>query len=87
VFGKMERLMAEYGPVALGTYFGIFALTWAGFATAMSMGIEVTSAAGGAGLFGASWIATKVTQPLRIGATAVLTPVVASVTRRRKSSP
>lgn len=84
VFGKMERLMAEYGPIALGTYLGIFALTWAGFATALSVGLEVSSAAGGAGLFGASWLATKVTQPLRIGATALLTPLVATVTRRRK---
>jgi len=82
VWGKMEHLMAEYGPIALGTYLTIFGLTWAGFAAAISMGVAVESAAGGAGLVGASWLATKVTQPLRIGATAVLTPVVARFTRR-----
>lgn len=78
--------MTEYGPVALGTYLTIFGLTWAGFATALSMGVHVESAAGGAGLAGASWLATKVTQPLRIGATALLTPIVAGFTRRTKRS-
>lgn len=84
----MEHLVSEYGPIAFGTYFVIFGMTWAGFATALAFGLKIgSSAAGGASLAGASWLATKVTQPLRIGATAVLTPVVAGFTRRGKKAP
>jgi hypothetical protein len=68
--------------VALGTYLAIFALVLAGFAVAISFGFHVQSGAGTAGVLGAAYVATKVTQPLRIGATLVLTPVVAKVLSR-----
>lgn len=79
---KLNALLEEYGPVALVLYFVIFIGVWAGFAIAIKFGFQPESAAGGAGLLGASYLATKVTQPLRIGATLVLTPGVAAVWNR-----
>jgi hypothetical protein len=79
---KLKSLLAEYGNVALGTYIAIWLLTLAGFAIAISTGIQVEGAASGAGLLGATWVATKLTQPLRIAGTLVSTPIVAAVLRK-----
>jgi hypothetical protein len=74
---KLEELLTRYGPIALWTYLVIFVIVLAAFAGAIAMGADVESASGGATTLGAAWLATKVTQPLRIAATFVLTPVVA----------
>jgi len=79
---KLKNLLAEYGNVAIGTYLVIWLLTLAGFAIAISMGIKVEGAASGAGLAGATWLAAKLTQPLRIAATLALTPLIAAVLRK-----
>jgi hypothetical protein len=79
---KLKSLLAEYGNVAIGTYLTIWVLTLAGFAIAISMGLEVEGVASGAGLAGATWLATKLTQPLRIAGTLALTPIVAAVLRK-----
>jgi hypothetical protein len=79
---KLKSLLAEYGNVALVTYIVIWVLTLAGFAIAISMGIQVEGAASGVGLLGATWLATKLTQPLRIAGTLALTPIVAAVLRK-----
>lgn len=84
---KLKALLAEYGNIALGTYIVIWLATLAGFATAISMGVQVESAASGAGLLGASWVATKLTQPLRIAGTLAATPLVAVALRRLRGSP
>ena len=84
---KLKKLVSEYGPVALGTYLAIFALVLGGFAVAISLGLHVQSAAGTAGVLGAAWVAAKVTQPLRIAATLVLTPIVAKVLSRFRAPP
>lgn len=81
---RLKKLMAEYGQVAIYTYFALFFLVFAGFALAIAWGIEVESAKGGAGLVGAAYLATKVTQPLRIGATLLLTPLVAKVVSKTR---
>lgn len=64
------------------TYFSIFALVFAGFAIAISMGVTVDSAAGTAGTVGAAYVATKLTQPLRILATLLLTPILGKLVAR-----
>jgi hypothetical protein len=79
---KLEALVSEYGTAALVTWFGIFALTWAGFATAISFGYEVDSGGEGTGVVAVAYIATQLTKPIRIGATVVLTPVVVRVWHR-----
>lgn len=87
---KLNELLERYGPIALVLYFVIFFGVWAGFAVAISMGFKPESATGGAGLVGASYLAAKLTQPLRIAATLGLTPGVARVweyVRRRPKPP
>lgn len=84
---KLKDLLDKYGPVAIVLYFVIFFGVWAGFAVAISLGFEPESSAGGAGVIGASYLATKLTQPLRIGATLVLTPGVSSLWTRLSGRP
>jgi hypothetical protein len=83
---RLKSLLAEYGKLAIYVYLGIFVVVLAGFAVAIQSGVKIESAAGKAGLIGAAWLATKVTQPLRILAALVLTPLVARLVRRRKPS-
>jgi hypothetical protein len=80
---KLKALAAEYGKVAVFVWFGIFVLVFAAAAIAIHFGFEFEGAAGSAGTLGAAYIATKLTQPLRILATVALTPLVAKVVRRR----
>ena len=84
---KLKALLAEYGNIALGTYIVIWLATLAGFAIAISLGFQVESATGGVGLLGASWVATKLTQPLRIAGTLAATPLVAAALRKLRRSP
>ena len=79
---KWKALLAEYGPVAVGVYLAIFAVVFAGAAVALQLGFSFEVTAGSAGTLGAAWVATKLTQPLRILATVALTPPVAAVVRR-----
>lgn len=78
----MKGIFAEYGTLAIVLYLIIFAITLAGFAVAISFGVETDSAAGSAGTLAAAWLATKLTQPLRILATLALTPLVAAGLKR-----
>jgi hypothetical protein len=79
---RLNALMTEYGSLALYVYFIIFALVLVSFALAIQLGFKTDSTAGTAGTWGAAWVATKLTQPLRIGATLVLTPIIGNVRRR-----
>lgn len=83
---RIEKLLAEYGPVFMVIYFSIFGLVLAGFAIAIGMGMQVESASGKAGTLGAAWLATKVTQPLRIAASAALTPLIGKRWMRRRAA-
>ena len=80
----MKNLLAEYGRLALYTYLALFGVVLVGFAGAIHLGVHTQSTAGKAGLWGAAWLATKITQPLRILATVALTPLVAQVLKWRK---
>ena len=77
-----KDILAEYGAVALVVYLTIFAVVLFSFWAAISMGWKPGSAVGSVGAFTAAYIATKVTQPLRIAATLALTPIVARVYER-----
>ncbi len=68
-------------------YLVIFFAVLFGFWTAIQMGWRAESTAGSAGSFAAAYIATKLTQPLRIGATLLLTPIVARVLDRLRPRP
>ena len=80
---RSKRLLAEYGPVAIFVYLTIFVVTWAGFAIAIASGVGVEGVGEGVGTIGAAWVATKVTQPVRILATLLATPFLARLLRRK----
>lgn len=75
-----ERLaahFAEYGKIAIYTYFTLSILAIIGFSIAIGVGVAPSSATGVLGTIGAGWLAAKATMPLRILATLALTPLVA----------
>jgi len=80
----VQKLMAEYGTVAVIVYFTIFFATLGGFWLAIRFGWRPSSAAGSVGTLAAAYIATKLTQPIRIAATVVVTPFVAKLYERAR---
>ena len=79
---KLKKLLEEYGRLAIWIYVVIWLTVLAGSALAIVAGFSVKSGQGGLGVLGAAWLATKLTQPLRIGATLALTPVVAAALKK-----
>ena len=79
---KLKLLLEEYGRVAIWTYLVIWIVVLASFATAMAVGFRATGGQAGLGVLGAAWVATKLTQPLRIAASLALTPVVAAALKK-----
>ena len=80
--------MAEYGVIAVIIYFSIFFLTWVGAWAAIERGVDLAALAkrvgfsstgivANLGAWTAAYIFTKLLQPVRIGLTVVLTPLVA----------
>ena len=80
----VQNLLAEYGTVAVIVYFTIFFATLGGFWLAIRFGWRPSSAAGSVGTLAAAYIATKLTQPIRIAATVVVTPVIAKLYERAR---
>ena len=80
---RLKLLMAEYGQAALWTYLAIFAVVLCSFALAIKLGFKSDSGTATAGTWFAAWIATKVTQPVRIMATVGLTPITARLMKRK----
>jgi hypothetical protein len=74
--------MEEYGRVAIWTYLVIWLTVLAGFAIAIASGMSVSSSTGGAGVLLSAWLATKLTQPLRIAGTLAATPLVAAALKK-----
>ena len=79
---KFERIKNEYGRVALGTYLALWAAVLVAYAVAIKLGIDVDGVSSKGGILFGAWVAAKVSQPVRIVLTVVLTPFVASVLRR-----
>lgn len=77
-----KAIAAEYGVIALAIYLLIFSVVLGSFWFAITAGWTPNSVVGDVGAFTAAYLATKVTQPLRIGATLIVTPVVARVIER-----
>jgi hypothetical protein len=78
----IQNMLVEYGAVAVVVYFAIFFLVIFGFWAAIRFGWQPSSAAGSVGVWTAAYIATKLTQPLRVIATLAVTPLVAKVYER-----
>lgn len=83
----VQKLITEYGTVALIVYFAIFFAVLGGFWLAIRFGWRPSSAAGNVGTLAAAYIATKLTQPIRIAATLIVTPIVAKLYERVRGRP
>ena len=83
----VQNLLAEYGSVAVVVYFAIFFAVLFGFWAAIRFGWRTEGAAASVGTLTAAYIATKLTQPLRIAATLALTPLVAKAYERITKKP
>ena len=88
-----KELLAEYGTVAVVVYFTIFFSVWVGAWAAIQRGVDLRALAGRVGLspngtvaslgaWSAAYIFTKLLQPVRIGVTVLLTPLVVRVYER-----
>lgn len=84
---RFKTLIAESGAIVLWVYVGIFGLVLVCTATALKMGVQLDGVAGAAGIWGAAYVFTKLTQPLRIAATLAVTPAVAAMLRRFRKQP
>ncbi|MEC7986787.1 MAG: DUF1279 domain-containing protein [Myxococcota bacterium] len=80
---KVQELMALYGKLALIIYIVIFLVVLSVFYIAIEVGVDLESWSyfqgrlGQAGTLVVAWVATKITQPIRIAMTVALTPIVA----------
>lgn len=79
---RLQDHIAEYGRLALVIFFTLGILSLTGFYVAIKAGIDIGSNTGSAGALAAAWVANKLTMPIRIGATLVLTPIFAKILRR-----
>ena len=76
----LKEILAEYGTIAVVVYLVLFAIVLIGSYFAIRFGWTTNSAAGTAGIWTAAYIVTKITQPLRIAATIVLSAFFATLT-------
>jgi hypothetical protein len=83
----LKNVAVEYGSIAVVVYLAIFVLVLVGFWAAIRFGLSASSTAANVGAWTAAYIATKVTQPLRIVATVAVTPLVARFFSRTGSAP
>jgi hypothetical protein len=90
-----KELLAEYGVVAVIVYFTIFFAVWIAAWAAIQRGVDLRALATRVGLspngtvanlgaWGAAYLFTKLLQPVRIGVTLLLTPVVAKLYERAR---
>ena len=72
----LKDILAEYGTIAVIVYLVLFAVVLIGSYFAIRFGWTTNSTAGTAGTWTAAYIVTKITQPLRIAATVVLSAFI-----------
>ena len=78
----LKAIAVEYGATAVVVYLTIFTLVIIGFWAAIRFGWSPEGAMANVGAWTAAYLATKVTQPLRIVATVAITPFVARAYER-----
>lgn len=80
----LKKILAEYGAIAVVLYLSIFFAVFVGAYFAIRLGWAPESVAGNAGAWTAAYIVTKITQPLRIAGTVVLTTFLGRLWDRRR---
>ena len=88
---RLKTLLAEYGQIALVIHFAIFFASVFIFWLAIGLGFEFGGEANlapswltesGSARLVAAYIASQVIKPFRLGATIILTPIVAKTVRK-----
>lgn len=82
MIAKLKQILAEYGPIAFGVYLVLFFAVFFGIYLAIYAGWAPDSVAGNASAWTAAYLLTKLTQPLRIGITVFVTPLIGRLWRR-----
>lgn len=72
----LQEIFTKYGPIAVVVYLSLFTLVLGISYFAIRLGWTPSGAVGSVGVFTAAYLVTKITQPLRIAATVVLTPLI-----------
>jgi hypothetical protein len=80
-------MLVEYGMIAVVVYLAIFFIVLFAFWAAIRFGWQPTGVAANVGIWTAAYIATKLTQPLRILATLAITPLLAKLYERVTGKP
>ena len=80
----LKKVLAEYGAIAVVLYLTIFFVVFVGAYFAIRLGWTPQTVAGNAGAWTAAYIVTKITQPLRIAGTVVLTTFLGRIWERRR---
>jgi hypothetical protein len=80
----LKNILAEYGAIAVVLYLTIFTIVFVGAYFAIRLGWTPGSVAGNAGAWTAAYIVTKITQPLRIAGTVVLTTFLGKLWDKRR---
>jgi hypothetical protein len=78
----IKEVLAEYGAIAVVVYLALFAIVLVGSWFAIELGWSPGGVMGNAGAWTAAYIVTKITQPLRIAATVVLTTFIGKLWTR-----
>jgi hypothetical protein len=86
VRNSLQKILAEYGTIAIVVYFTLFFAVFASAWVAMHLGWQPASTAGNVGLLAGAYLFTKVTQVFRIAATLAITPIAARVYARFRPS-
>lgn len=90
---KLQDVFTQYGRMGIIVYFGIFFLSFFVFWTILSFGIDIRSWSwfsgilGDLGSIGLAYAATKLVQPIRIGLTILITPLVVRVVPLQQEIP
>lgn len=80
----LRNILAEYGMIAVVVYLAIFFAVFIGSWFGIRLGWAPGGIAGNAGAWTAAYLFTKLTQPLRIAATVVLTTFVGKLWKRNQ---
>jgi hypothetical protein len=80
----LKDILAEYGAIAVVVYLVLFTVVLVGSYFAIRMGWTPASNAGRAGAWTAAYIVTKISQPLRIGATVVIATFIGRIRDKRR---
>ncbi len=78
----LKQIFAEYGAIAVVLYLVLFTVVMVGAYLAIRLGWTPAGVSGQAGAWTAAYIITKITQPLRIAATVMLTAFIGKIWRR-----